>query len=178
MERVDFDYVLAIDPGLSGAIALYHASTGELELTDIPTRTKKNGRREYALDVLRDAIGDAAAFADVAVVEQVSAMPRQGVGSAFAFGYGCGLIDGVLAGYPLPVRHVVPAVWKAGAGIARVGAEARRADRKNAARARACEVFPNVAEWFARAKDDGRAEAALLAWWFSLNHSDVEAKAA
>lgn len=170
MEQGQYDYVMAIDPGLSGAIALYHTVSGVLEVDDIPVQIAKKTGNRYDLARLRALIEENASFADACVVEKVTSMPRQGVASAFNFGYGCGLLDGLLEQYPLPVYHITPAVWKAGAGIARLGPTAKRADRKNAARDRACEVFPKYTSLFARVKDDGRAEAALLAWWFSLNH--------
>jgi crossover junction endodeoxyribonuclease RuvC len=64
------------------------------------------------------------------------------------------MIEGVAAGMRIPYSLVIPQTWKKALGVP--------AD-KNAARARACQLFPNMASKFARVKDDGRAEAALIA---------------
>ncbi|HKS70363.1 MAG TPA: hypothetical protein VJQ45_08080, partial [Ktedonobacterales bacterium] len=72
------------------------------------------------------------------------------------FGYGAGLIEGVAAGLGLPVEIIRASVWK------------RRADvsaDKGAARERAMRLWPGAEQKFARVRDDGRAESALLAHW-------------
>ena len=94
----------------------------------------------------------------VAVVEEVGAMPGQGVTSMFNFGYSAGIIAGVVAGLQLPIVMYRPAVWKRQAGVP--------AD-KGAARQMAQRYWPG-SRAFDRVKDDGRAEAALLARWIAL----------
>ena len=86
-------------------------------------------------------------------------MPRQGVASTFAFGYSAGLIEGVAAGLGISVEIVGAAVWKKRAGVP--------AD-KGAVRQMAARLWPGAAASFARVKDDGRADAALLGAWGQL----------
>lgn len=91
-----------------------------------------------------------------AVVEQVGAMPGQGVSSMFAFGQAFGLALGVLAGLGVATVTVTPAAWKR---------DLRLCAGKDAARLRAAQLWPAQAAEFRRVRDDGRAEAALLAHW-------------
>jgi crossover junction endodeoxyribonuclease RuvC len=94
-------------------------------------------------------------------VEKVSAMAGQGVTSVFSFGRSFGMIEGILAAFRLPVTYVAPATWVKGVG---------RGQGKDASRARAMEIFPNNQADFKRVKDDGRADAALIAYW-GKNHA-------
>jgi crossover junction endodeoxyribonuclease RuvC len=92
----------------------------------------------------------------IAVVEQVGAMPGQGVTSMFAFGQSFGMVLGVLAGLAIPTTTVSPATWKKALKL-NAG--------KDGARAKAAQLWPSHASEFKRVKDDGRAEAALIAYW-------------
>ncbi len=94
--------------------------------------------------------------ATCAYIEQVGAMPGQGVSSMFAFGEAFGLAKGVLAGLGIPVQSVPPARWKRALGLN---------SGKDAARAKAAATWPQQAGEFKRVKDDGKAEAALIALW-------------
>jgi crossover junction endodeoxyribonuclease RuvC len=91
---------------------------------------------------------------DCAWIERVHALPKQGVTSSFSFGLSYGLVRGVLAALSVPVSLVTPQEWKKSF---RLGAS------KNEARVIAARLFPANSGSFTRAKDDGRAEAALLA---------------
>ena len=91
---------------------------------------------------------------DTAIVERVSAMPGQGVSSMFAFGRSAGIVEGALAGLGIPYTDVPPATW--------VKAMAVRGG-KDGARNRAMELYPKHAKLFARVRDDGRADACLIA---------------
>jgi len=81
-------------------------------------------------------------------------MPGQGVSSMFSFGRAAGIIEGVLAGFSVPFELIPPATWTK---------SMRTFGGKDGSRQRAQELFPDYAHLFARKKDDGRAEAALLA---------------
>lgn len=89
-----------------------------------------------------------------AIVEAVHAMPGQGVSSMFAFGRALGVIEGVLAGLRVPTTLVAPAEWTKAMRVK---------GGKDGARNRAIELYPRSAHLFARVKDDGRADAALIA---------------
>ena len=94
----------------------------------------------------------------IVAIEEVGAMPGQGVTSMFNFGYSAGILAGVCAGLKLPVSLYRPAVWKRAAGVP--------AD-KGGARQMAQRFWPGCRD-FDRVKDDGRAEAALLARWVAM----------
>jgi crossover junction endodeoxyribonuclease RuvC len=139
--------VLGLDPGASGAVAFY--------FPDVPTKISV-----YDIPLAAGEI-DCAAFADLitqyqpdlAVVERVGAMPKQGVSSTFKFGVAYGMARGVIAAAKVPVHLITPAFWKK---HFRLNAE------KEQARALAIRLFPSN-DSFRRKMDHGRAEAALIA---------------
>jgi crossover junction endodeoxyribonuclease RuvC len=93
-----------------------------------------------------------------AFVEHVSARPGEGPTGAFSFGRCRGVIEGACAVLGVPIRFVTPPSWKRSVGI-----PPGKARAKDAARSEAIRRGPDKAALFARAKDDGRAEAALIA---------------
>jgi crossover junction endodeoxyribonuclease RuvC len=143
--------ILAIDPGLSGAGSVVHV-TGTLVATfDLPLIGDATRRRINAAG-LADLVREHGPYA-FAIVEQVSAMPGNGVSGMFKFGQTYGTILGVLGALAIPVRHVPPSTWKRALGLNNDG---------ETSRARAIETWPDHADLFARKKDHNRAEAALL----------------
>lgn len=155
--------IIAIDPGLTGAIATLVG--GRLHVADMPVYTVRKATRVNLHDLAAIITNARTLGAYDATVEHVGAMPKQGVASAFNFGFTTGAIHGILAALGLEVRTVAPAQWRFGVGLMRTENADKRA-RKAASRARAIELFPDYAHLFARAKDDGRADAALMAWWY------------
>jgi len=152
-------YVIGIDPGISGAISVFR--DGKLEsVVDMPTVEIASGKtikRHISAATLRNILElDMYQFSHV-VIEKVGAMPGQGVTSMFNFGRSAGIIEGVVAALRMPHTYVTPATWTKAVG---------RAAGKDASRMRAMELFPTRAELFKRAKDDGRADAALIAYWY------------
>jgi len=149
--------VMAIDPGLSGAIAVFIDDV-LIDVVDMPTHElTRNGKAKRQI-----------AAADLAgiftqhdprhvIVEKVSAMPGQGVTSMFSFGRSLGVVEGIVAAYDIPVTYVTPGVWTKGIG---------RGAGKDASRSRACELYPSHQKQFARVKDDGRADAVLIGAWY------------
>jgi crossover junction endodeoxyribonuclease RuvC len=115
------------------------------------------GKKKVSPQMLVSLLED---YDDVKMVaiEEVGAMPGQGVTSMFNFGYSAGILAGVCAGLRMPMTFYRPAVWKRAAGVP--------AD-KGAARQMAQRLWPGSRD-FDRVKDDGRAEAALLARWVAL----------
>lgn len=157
---------LGIDPGLHGALALYAPGYDHQKLwvVDTPTLLLKKGKGvkrfiDYGAfaGIVREWSG-AAVVPPIAVVELVSAWPGQGVASAFDFGRSVGAALMACHAHQLRVEQVAPTVWKRAVGIP-VGAG------KDQSRARAMNLFPADADRFRRAHDDGRAEAALIAWY-------------
>lgn len=147
--------ILGIDPGASGALSCLDTSTGRLDVYDMPTVTVKRGTRQVRqVQPGLLAAGIKALNPDCAIVERVSAMPGQGVSSMFAFGRAAGVVEGVLAGLGIRYTDVPPATWIKEMAV-RGG--------KDGARNRAIELYPQFAELFSRVKDDGRADATLIA---------------
>jgi crossover junction endodeoxyribonuclease RuvC len=144
--------VLSVDPGLNGGAAVLSSRGDILANFDLPTIGDGARRRVDAAN-LADAFREHGPYA-FAIVEQVGAMPGNGVSSMFRFGQAYGTILGVVGALAIPVRHVSPAKWKKALGL---NAEAE------ASRARAIETWPTHADMFARKRDHNRAEAALLA---------------
>lgn len=148
--------VLGIDPGLSGALAFIDGAS--VRVYDMPVLSlKRNGKAKNEPDFLELAriIRDVEGVPAVAVVEQVSAMPGQGVSSMFAFGKTYGGILGVLAALGIRTELVPPVTWKRWHRI-------KTDSGKDASRATAKNLFPQQAGLFARVKDDGRADATLI----------------
>lgn len=142
--------VLAVDPGLGGAVAWYHPSHPHLiRVDDMPVVD-----REVDADTFQAWVWQMTP--DFAVVERVGSRPGEGHTASFKFGTGWGMIRGVLAACHVPLYLVTPQAWKKHHHL--IGKD------KEASRALAMRLWPGV-ERFARKKDDGRAEAALMARW-------------
>jgi len=149
--------IVGIDPGLSGAVAVLDLSDRVLAIHDMPTTIEKSGKsekRRLSEPMLAAILKNVPA--KHAFLEFVSAMPGQGVTSMFNFGVSYGAIRGVLAALQIPMSTVSSAKWQR---------DLRVAKGKDGNRARAAQLFPEFAYLFARVKDDGRADAALIAWW-------------
>ena len=152
--------ILGIDPGASGAFAFFDTIAGTLELLDMPTvQVLRNGKKRNEISEQMIAAVLGARPPVVAVIERVYAMPGQGVTSMFSFGLAVGLVRGVLAGQGIPIEFVAPKSWQKALGV-RGG--------KDGSRQRACELFPAYAAAFARVKDNGRSDAALIAMWRAM----------
>tara|TARA_B100000524_G_scaffold291567_1_gene166405 strand:- start:1202 stop:1660 length:459 start_codon:yes stop_codon:yes gene_type:complete len=144
--------VWGIDPGLNGAIALFDMTEGHLEVFDMPVM-EINKKRQVNPQLLTNILEqhDAPVF-----IEQVGARPGQGVSSMFNFGKSYGICLGVSAGLKLQTTTVTPVMWQRACKVEK---------GKDGNRLRATQTFPNYSNLFARKKDDGRADAALIAYW-------------
>lgn len=152
--------IVGIDPGLSGAMALLVGDQLE-QVVDMPTVMVRGRGRIVAAGVV-DAL--VALNPDHVVIEEVGVMPRQGIASGFAFGYGAGVLEGIVAALSRPLTMVRPNRWKQEAAVP---------SDKNAARMMASRLWPDQSHLFARVKNDGRAEAALLAKWFLVRDRKI-----
>jgi crossover junction endodeoxyribonuclease RuvC len=141
--------IVGIDPGMSGGIAWLDDFGRLIEVRDLPT-VKGEGLLPGALAAWLREEGRRPCHA---WIERVGTRPGEGASRAFNFGRGYGQIEGVCAALGIAVSLVTPAKWK---GSLRIPAD------KSAARARAAQLWPGLAGTFARVKDDGRAEAALI----------------
>lgn len=162
------DVIIACDPGIDGAFAVMIDGT-LVEIEDMPVMTRMvagNERRYVAPDVLdgllRSMMTSHIGLVDnvLFVIEEVGFMPKKSGSGMFAFGRGVGHVEGLVIALRIPRHNVEPAKWKRELKVKR---------GKDASRQRAMEQFPAFREQFARVKDDGRAEAALIAQW-AYNH--------
>lgn len=150
--------ILGIDPGNTGAIAWLDEHGDLTSVMDMPTMQMKVGGRSVnrlSPPLLAEALEDPLSRRLTAFVEEVHAMPKQGVSSSFNFGFSYGCVHGALAGWGYRIETIRPPEWRKLAGV-RGG--------KDGSRARAIQLWPESAALFARKKDDGRAEAALIAY--------------
>lgn len=161
-------YVIGIDPGSSGATAILDHEGNLIEVWDIPTVEIKSGKTVKKRISPEMFAAELRNWQDAAhcYTEKVSAMPGQGVSSMFQFGESLGIIRGIMAGMAIPTTLVPPATWKRDMKLP-IG--------KEWSRQRAAQMWPKHAREFARVKDDGRAEAALLGLW-GLTYSERAAK--
>ena len=149
--------VIGIDPGVSGAIVAVAAS-GIVHVADMPT-VAINGKQHVNPAAVRAVLAAMAGEdqAEHVVIEHVQGVQQSGATSAFNFGRGFGLLEGVVAGLQLPYTLVRPQRWTKDLAVGR---------DKGEHRAMAARLWPASAATFARVKDDGRADAALIAEWF------------
>lgn len=146
--------LLAIDPGLEHGIAVLDFDGRLLLASEFPV-VGEGANRRLALGGLPDLIGQYRITR--AVIEQVSAMPRQGVTASFRFGRATGQVEGALMALRLPLDFAHPATWKRFFGV--------NSGDKGRMRALAVQEWPAFTEQFRLVKHEHRAEAALLALW-------------
>ncbi len=143
--------VIGVDPGITGAIALFNSEKHTVEVFDTPVA---GGEIDYT--GLASLMDFRFTLADFAYIEKVHAMPKQGVSSTFKFGTTLGAVMMAVAMCNVPRILVSPTEWKMRMGLN---------NDKSKSLKRAIELFPKSADSFKLKKHDGRAEAALLAWY-------------
>ena len=144
--------IISIDPGLSGAVAVFHDKL--IHVFDMPISAKTNGKGNQVNTVLLVKELRGLGKIDRVIIERVHAMPGQGVTSVFSFGRSLGVIEGICASFDIPVEWITPQKWKKIHGI--VGKD------KDASRTLVIEKYPEYVDWFKRKKDIGRADAVLI----------------
>ena len=160
--------IIGIDPGLSGGIAVLE-NNQVLSIFDMPVMSegKKNKRQlnsAHLVSLIKENIKPSE---DVAVVvEQVNAMPGQGVTSMFNFGQSYGILKGICAAMQLPMYFVRPTKWKRYFNL--INSE------KDASRTRAIEIFPYFSSHLSRKKDSNKADAILIASFYYETYKTEE----
>lgn len=159
--------IIGIDPGATGAVAILDLVSQDLVVIDMPIAKIKRGPRTVnqvdavcLANLLRPHVEEG----DIAIIEKVHSMPGQGVVSTFSFGRAAGILEGVLAALGVPFSLIPPATWTKAM---------RLYGGKDGSRARAQELFPEKAHLFARKKDDGRADATLIACYAAERETDA-----
>jgi crossover junction endodeoxyribonuclease RuvC len=146
--------IIGIDPGANGAMAVLDGD--RVTILDVP---KVAGEIDYV--AWAKEWGAVLPFLSHIWIEQVGAMPGQGVTSMFNFGQVYGFVKALAYASGTPVSFVRPQKWKVGVGITAGAA-------KGASRIRASQLFPQHADLWKLVKHDGRAEALLIAYYGSL----------
>ena len=155
-------FIIGIDPGISGAICFFE--NGKiLDVIEMPTMNegKKNKRQVNGAQIYNEISKriNKIHIEDVrVVVEQVSAMPGQGVTSMFNFGQSFGIIKGICSAMQLSLYFVRPAKWKKYFNL--INSE------KDASRTRAIEIFPYFSSQLSKKKDSNKADAILIASFY------------
>jgi len=153
--------IIGIDPGINGAISILE-NKKILEVYDTPTMIdgKKNKRQinsAQVTNIIKERLNNDKKV--VVVVEHVNAMPGQGVTSMFNFGQSFGVIKGICAALSLPIYFVRPSKWKKHFNLIKTN--------KDASRTKVIEVYPEISSKLHRKKDSNRADAILIALYFS-----------
>tara|TARA_Y100000992_G_C21164437_1_gene442768 strand:- start:176 stop:667 length:492 start_codon:yes stop_codon:yes gene_type:complete len=153
--------IVGIDPGLSGAIAILE-NNKVLNIFEIPVMSegKKNKRQlnsALLVNLLKANINKEEEVA--VVVEQVNAMPGQGVTSMFNFGQTFGAIKGICAALNLPIFFVRPSKWKKHFELIN--------SSKDSSRTKAIEMYPKLSNQLSKKKDVNKSDAILIARFFS-----------
>ena len=154
--------IIGIDPGISGSICFFE--NGKIiDVVEMPTMTegKKNKRQVNGAQVYNEIlkrINKSEKHNVRVVIEQVSAMPGQGVTSMFNFGQSFGILKGICSAMQLPLYFVRPAKWKKYFGL--INSE------KDASRTKAIEMFPYFSSNLSKKKDSNKADAILIASFY------------
>ena len=154
--------IIGIDPGISGAICFFE--DGEVkEIIDMPVMAdgKKNKRQINGPQVYNEILKRINKFQKkdiIVVIEQVSAMPGQGVTSMFNFGQSFGVLKGICSAMQLSMFFIRPAKWKKYFGLIKT--------EKDASRTKVIEIFPYISSQLSRKKDSNKADAVLIASFF------------
>jgi len=162
--------VIGIDPGISGSICFFQDGK-IIDVVEMPTMTegKKNKKQVNGSQVFNEILKKIKKLdkKDIKVIiEQVSAMPGQGVTSMFNFGQSFGILKGICSAMQLPMYFVRPAKWKKYFNL--INSE------KDASRTRAIEIFPYFSGELSRKKDSNKADAILIASFYYETYKTEE----
>ena len=158
--------IIGIDPGISGSICFFEDGK-IIEVIEMPTMTdgKKNKKQVNGSQIYNEfskRINKNQNQSIRVIVEQVSAMPGQGVTSMFNFGQSFGILKGICSAMQLPMYFVRPAKWKKYFNL--INSE------KDASRTRAIEIFPYFSSQLSKKKDSNKADAILIASFYHETH--------
>ena len=162
--------IIGIDPGLSGGIAILEDNKVK-EMFDMPVMAdgKKNKRQINGPQIYNEIskrIINIPKNEVVVVIEQVSAMPGQGVTSMFNFGQSFGVLKGICSAMQLSMHFVRPAKWKKYFNLIKT--------EKDASRTKVIEIFPYISSQLSRKKDSNKADAILIASFYNNTYQKVD----
>ena len=153
--------IIGIDPGLTGAIAILEDNK-VLRIYDMPVmaegkKNKKQLNSAQLVNILKESTINNDEI--VVIVEQVNAMPGQGVTSMFNFGQTFGAIKGVCAALNLPIFFVRPSKWKKHFELIN--------SSKDASRTKVIEMYPSLSSQLDKKKDVNKSDAILIARFYN-----------
>ena len=150
-------YTMGIDPGLNGCIVLHnHEDTVFFDMPTLEITRNGKKRRQIDLYALARFVDEHAENIEKAFIENPQGMPGMSANSTHQLGENVGIAKMAIAANFIPMELVAPATWKKAMGLTK---------DKDACRLKASQLAPKLSHYFARAKDDGRAESLLLAIW-------------
>ena len=157
--------IIGIDPGISGSICFFEDGK-IIEVIEMPVMTegKKNKKQVNGAQINNEFLKRINNKDDDirVVIEQVSAMPGQGVTSMFNFGQSFGILKGICSAMQIPMFFVRPAKWKKYFNLIN--------SQKDASRTRAIEIFPYFSTQLSKKKDSNKADAILIASFYYETH--------
>ena len=153
--------IIGIDPGITGAISVLE-NKKIIDVYDTPTmidgkKNKKQVNGSQVTNIIKERINNDKEV--VVVVEQVNAMPGQGVTSMFNFGQSFGVIKGICSALSLPIYFVRPNKWKKHFNLINTN--------KDASRTKVIQIYPQISSKLSRKKDSNKADAILIARYFN-----------
>jgi len=137
---------VGIDPGKQGAIAVLDSETRQVQCHDMPDTTSALHDLVAGLPIVKSC-----------AVEKPFFPAMIGISNAVKIALAYGTLTGALQWRDIPFAEVRPSKWKKAMDLS---------SSKSASREKAAQMFPDQADLFKRVKDDGRAEAALIAWYW------------
>ena len=160
--------IIGIDPGIKGAICIL--KDGKiLDVFDMPimpvgkkNKSQVNGSQIYN-EIKKVTVNEEKTSIKV-VIEQVSAMPGQGVTSMFNFGQSFGVLKGIFSAMQIPIDFVSPVKWKKYFNLINT--------QKDSSRTKAIEFFPYISHKLSRKKDANKADAILIASFYYKNQKN------
>ena len=155
--------IIGIDPGITGSICFFEDGK-IIDVVEMPNMAegKKNKRQVNGAQIYHEIskrIKNIEKKDIKVVIEQVAAMPGQGVTSMFNFGQSFGVIKGICSALSLPIYFVRPTKWKKHFNLIKTN--------KDASRTKVIQTYPEISGKLSRKKDSNKADAILIARYFN-----------
>ena len=158
--------IIGIDPGINGAICLFKdgkiVDVFEMPKMAVGKKNKSQVNASQIFNEIQKAVEGEDKTKVIAVIEQVSAMPGQGVTSMFNFGQSFGVLKGIFSAMQIPMDFVLPVKWKKFFNLINTN--------KDASRTKAIEIYPYFSSKLSKKKDSNKADAILIASFYYETH--------